>query len=120
MPSNAINNPRIDRAFVNGNGQLTEYGYAVLARLIERVGGAVGDILNGAELTSAIEALSLLPPFPDHGPALEALRAELAIEPPQQPAIQPDAVIAPGLGEVLALLQNLDQRIAALEIGYQL
>ena len=61
MASNAINNPRMDRAFVRPDGVLTEYGYSVLARIIERVGGPVGDILNGAQLTAAIEALALLP-----------------------------------------------------------
>jgi hypothetical protein len=61
MASNAITNPRMDRAFVRSDGVLTEYGYSVLARIIERVGGPVGDILDGAQLTAAIEALSVAP-----------------------------------------------------------
>lgn len=91
MPSNAINSPRIDRAFVNGSGQLTEYGYSVLARIIERVGGTVGDILDGAQLTAAIEALSLLPAPRDWSGEIAELQRSIALLPaqvtpaPQQP-----------------------------------
>lgn len=112
---NAINNPRIDRAFVNSSGQLTEYGYSVLARLIERVGGAVGEILNGRELSAAIQALSLAPQAPDLTPAIDMLRAEIAALPLHTPEQPEPAPFEPGCSELLALYQQLSERVAALE-----
>lgn len=90
MASNVINNPRIDRAFVNQAGQLTEYGYAVLARIIERVGGSVGDILDGRSLAEAIanldEAVGRLEALPAavaaHSQAIDRVQAsEMAMQP---------------------------------------
>jgi len=88
MPSNAINNPRIDRAFVSpGTGTLTEYGYSVLARIIERVGGPVGDILDGAQLTAAIEALQLMPEPVDYSGQIADLWRAIGTIPALAPAV---------------------------------
>lgn len=113
MASNAINSPRIDRAFVNGSGQLTEYGYSVLARIIERVGGTVGDILNGAQLTAAIEALSLLPAPRDWSAEIAELQRSIGILPPQ---VIPLARLSDDHGkELAAIVATLARKVNDLE-----
>lgn len=120
MASNAINNPRIDRAFVNGSGQLTEYGYSVLARIIERVGGAVGDILNGAELTAAIESLSLAPQPRDWGPEIADIQSAFGVAPTPTPAQPQEPDLSSECQSLRAELDQLRQTVNGLLQGYQL
>lgn len=118
MSENAINSPRVDRAFVNGSGQLTEYGYAVLARIIERVGGPVGDILNGRELSAAIEELRQSPTPPDLSQAVDELRQEVHSAPPvAAPFVEPALSLEAQIEELRGLIQKLDARMTAREIG---
>lgn len=113
---NVINQPRIDRAFVNASGALTEYGYNVIARLIERVGGSVGDIIDGR----ALATLSLAPLPVDPAGEIDALRQAFELTPPvliltAEAEFARDAQIE----ELRALVARQQEQINALQIGVQ-
>lgn len=84
--------PRIDRKFVDANGNLTMSGYALLDGLLRRTGGPVGSIISLPdieaefnELTAQLQAfglrvdaveeetqaLELLPSPVEHAPTIE-------------------------------------------------
>lgn len=84
--------PRIDRKFVDANGNLTMSGYALLDGLLRRTGGSIGQIINVpnidaefAELNAQLQAfgvrvgaveddadaLQLLPTPAEHAPPIE-------------------------------------------------
>lgn len=119
MSENSINTPRVDRAFVNpATGSLSEYGYMVLARVIERVGGPVGEILNGRELAAAIEEMRLQPIAPDASPFVDELRQEVRSAPPVVIPEPPQPLgLEAAIEELRGLIQQLDARLTAREIG---
>ena len=100
MVTNAITNPRLDRAFVRSDGVLNEYGYSVLARIIERVGGSVGDVLNGAQIAEAIDLISMSPN-------------------PVKPPVPPDFDLLSDIQSMRAELAELQKTVAGLQQGYQ-
>lgn len=114
MASNAINNPRIDRAFINpGTGALTEYGYQVIARIIERVGGPVGDILDDSSLQGVV-----LAPLPhDFSGEVAALQRSIDLLPSAVAAPQQAPSIEAQHSALLAIVDTLHKRLHALEIA---
>lgn len=115
---NTINQPRIDHPFVKGDGRLTEWGYTLLTQIVRRVGGTVGEVLNGRELTAAIEELQLQPLQPDLTPSVEALRNEIGVMPMAREHVQ-QSDLPPDVFSLMAELDALRKRVEALEIGYQ-
>ncbi len=116
---NTISQPRIDRRFVDDVGRLTEYGYSLLVQIVNRVGGPVGEVLNGRELTAAITELQLQPQPFDHTLSIEALRNEIGAMPLPERHIVPSEIADTFIFSLMAELDALRKRVEALEIGYQ-
>ncbi len=119
MASSVINTPRLDMAFVNAKGQLTEYGYVLLANLIRRTGGAVNEPFDPTDILDQLMGLSIEPPPSDYGAQLSALQREMSLAP--VPVMQAGSRVAdePGNAALHAEIDALRKRIHALEIGYQ-
>ncbi len=116
---NTISQPRIDQRFVNAEGQLTQYGYSLLVQIVNRVGGPIGEVLNGRELSAAIAELQIQPQPIDQTLSIEALRNELGSMPRYEPYVAPSEIADATSFSLMAELDALRKRVEALEIGYQ-
>lgn len=119
MVSSVINTPRLDMAFVNAKGQLTEYGYVLLAGIIRRTGGAVNEPFDAEEILNQLNSLSIEPSGVDYGVQVAALQREMSLLPVHAPQPSNVAESEPGNAAIYAELDALRKRVHALEIGYQ-
>ncbi len=120
MAPNVISTPRLDMAFVNAKGQLTEYGYVLLANIIRRTGGPVNEPFDPDDVLNQLSGLAIQPSPIDYGAQVAALQRDLSIAPPvvvepRQSSVPND----PGYAALHAEIDALRKRINALEIGYQ-
>lgn len=72
---NTISQPRIDRRFVDDMGRLTEYGYSLLVQIVNRVGGPVGEVLDGRSLSQAIAEIQQAPLPVDRSSDIDELQS---------------------------------------------
>ena len=115
---NTVSSPRIDRKFVDANGNLTPNAYALLYGLITRTGGVIAPIIDINSIDGRLNAVEVAPLAMDATAqlvelvsVLETLPAPMAQE-PQQIDIQDTRTMA-----LAAEVDQLRQRIEALEIG---
>ena len=115
---NTVSSPRIDRKFVDANGNITPNAYVLLYGLITRTGGVIAPIIDINGIDSRLNAVEVAPLAMDATAqlvelvsVLETLPAPMAQE-PQQIDIQDTRTMA-----LAAEVDQLRQRIEALEIG---
>ena len=115
---NIVSSPRIDRKFVDANGNLTQNAYALLYGLITRTGGVIAPIIDVNSIDGRLNAVEGTPLSIDASAQLvelmsmlETLPAPIAQE-PQQMDIQDTRTMA-----LAAEVDQLRQRLDALEIG---
>lgn len=111
---NTISQPRIDYPFVTSQGLLTQYGYSLLVQIVNRVGGPVGEILDGRELSQAIEELRQQPTVPDRSFEIDALGSFLMTQPTSlqaAPTVEDPSAEIPAMRAELAALRAIVEGI---------
>lgn len=116
--ANTVSSPRIDRKFVDANGNLTQNAYALLYGLIVRTGGTVAPIIDMDGMEGRLASLEVAPGPVDHAEQIASLLSMLETLPSTVDAQPP----APELHDTQAMqiaseLDALRKRIEALEIG---
>lgn len=109
---NTISQPRIDRRFVDDMGRLTEYGYSLLVQIVNRVGGPVGEVLDGRSLSLAISELQQAPLPVDRSSDIDELQSLVWTQPVPERALaaneDPSAELQTLRAEVYALRNIVD------------
>lgn len=111
-----VSSPRIDRKFVDGQGNLTQNAYALLYTLILRTGGVVAPVIDIPSIDGRLGTLEASPPPQDHSAQIDALFSMMETMPAQaeQPPA-PDQLQDTQAAYLAAELENLRARIEALE-----
>lgn len=111
-----ISSPRIDRKFVDGQGNLTQNAYALLYTLILRTGGTVAPVIDIPSINGRLDGLEAAPLPQDHSAQIDALFSVLDTMPAQSEPPQPPDLLQDNQSASLAAeIENLRARIEALE-----